>query len=332
LDTRKTKLPLEGAQEVYMGKSPPPVFPDWLPKAVRLQAKELWEKLPTEKDSAKAQRVLEQLIANPLMERVWDELYRPLRMPKDVVPALWAPRGIRFVNPACLTKASQAVALREKAQALRKEGGERNREDAAFLDFEVSAIASLPDPAPPDWNEQDCAAQVFFTRAYEIALRHEPVIISEGQAKVDKLQDIAERLRELAEELNLMDTIFSRRYAEKLEKVAADCDDDAKIIRPNLTKDPWVVPRRRGDLRRRTIVGKLASTTHELFYKILPSTIANVTNVIQSCENGASKKINRDGVRKLLGPDALRIRPSFGPLIYPMIQARAKKLKSKLGS
>ena len=303
-----------------MRKSPPPVFPDWLPKAVRLQAKELWKKLPTEKDSAKAQQVLEQLIANPLMERVWDELYRKLRIPKDTAPAVWALRNNDYVNPACLTKASLAAVLWEKAQELRKKGGQKNTEDAVFLDFEAGVIKSLPeDPAPPDWNEQDCAAQVFFTRAYEIALRHEPVIISEGQAKVDKLQDIAERLRGLAGELKLIDTNFSRRYAEKLEKVAADCDDDAKIIRPNPTKEPWVVPRRRGDLRRRTIVGKLASTTHELFWKILPSTIANVTNVIQSCEHGTSKKINRDGVRKLLGPDALRIRPSFGPLIYPMI-------------
>ena len=102
----------------------------------------------------------------------------------------------------------------------------------------------------------------------EIALKHEPVIISEGQAKVDKLQDIAERLRGLAGELKLIGTNFSRRYAEKLEKVAANCDDDAKIMRPNPANAPWLVPRKRGDLRRRTIVGKLASTTHELFYKI----------------------------------------------------------------
>jgi len=274
-----------------MRKSPPPVFPDWLPKAVRLQARELWEKLPTEKDPAKAQRVLEQLIANPLMERVWDELYRPLRTPHDTAPAVWALRNNLFVNPACLTKASQAAVLWGKAQELRKKGGQKNIEDAAFLDFEAGAIKSLPeDPAPPDWNEQDCAAQMFFTRAYEIALKHEPVIISEVQSKVDKLQHIAERIRGLAGELKLMDTILSRRYAEKLEEVAADCDDDAKIMRPNPAIAPWLVPRKRGDLRRRTIVGRLASTTHELFSKILPSTIANVTNVIQSCEHGTSKK------------------------------------------
>ena len=53
-----------------------PDFPDWLPDAVQQQAKKLWRKLPTEEDPVKAQKVLEQLISNPLMERVWDELYR----------------------------------------------------------------------------------------------------------------------------------------------------------------------------------------------------------------------------------------------------------------
>ena len=54
-----------------------PHFPEWLrPDAVRHEAKKLWSKLPTEKDPVKAQKVLEQLISNPLMKRVWDELYR----------------------------------------------------------------------------------------------------------------------------------------------------------------------------------------------------------------------------------------------------------------
>jgi hypothetical protein len=208
-----------------MRRPPRPTFPDWLPDAVRLQASELWERLPTEQDPAKAQQILERLIADLQMKRVWDELYRKQRIPEDIYN--------KFVNPACLTNASQAAAFRKMAQTLRKKGGERNKEDAGFLDFEARVIESLPeDPAPPDWNEQDCAAQVFFTRAYEIALKHDPVM----QAKVDKLQHIAERLRELAGELKLMDTILTRRYAEKLKEVAADCDDDAKITRPNLAK------------------------------------------------------------------------------------------------
>jgi hypothetical protein len=54
-----------------------PTFPDWLEKrsAVRDVAVEIWEQLPMEKDPAEAQQVLEQLISNPLMSRVWAELY-----------------------------------------------------------------------------------------------------------------------------------------------------------------------------------------------------------------------------------------------------------------
>ena len=53
-----------------------PDFPEWLQSAVRHEATRLWSKLPTEKDPIKAQKVLTQLISNPLMKRVWDELYK----------------------------------------------------------------------------------------------------------------------------------------------------------------------------------------------------------------------------------------------------------------
>jgi hypothetical protein len=309
----------------------PPSFPDWLPKAVRQQAKELWKKLPTEKDPAKAQQVLEQLIANPLMKRVWDELYRKMRMPRNTAPTLWALRHKVFFNPACLTNASKAAALREKAQELRKKGDEENIEDARFLDFEARVIQSLPeDPIPAEWTEQDRAAQLFFTRAYRIALDCDPQIVSDQQAKVGKLQKIAERLRESAKELKSVDSYVFSYYAKKLEKVASDCDDDAKVMRPNLANSPWLVPRKRGDLRQKTIVAKLAYTTLNLFSKILPSTIANVTNVICHCDHTGSgsvqrpvRKMTRDKIRKMIEPNALTIRPSFGPQVYPVVQARA---------
>ena len=207
-----------------MKRSSPPSFPDWLPKAVRQQAKELWKKLPTEKDPAKAQQVLEQLIANPLMEQVWDELYRKKEVPDHVVPALWAFDHKGFFNPACLKNASKAQALREKADQLRKKGGAKNIEDAKYLDFEAGLIQMLPeDPTPPEWSEQDCAAQLFLDRAYHIALDCEPKLLSDIQARASKLRNIAERIEELARELRSMDFIyFGQCYAEKLEEVAKD--------------------------------------------------------------------------------------------------------------
>ena len=84
-------------------------------------------------------------------------------------------------------------------------------------------------------------------------------------------------------------------YAEKLEDVADDCEDDAKVMTPSLVNSPWLIIRERGDLRLRTLVAKLAYCAFHLFLKILPSTIATVTNVIRECEDTdlVSKKMTR---------------------------------------
>jgi len=306
-----------------------PTFPDWLRNrnAVRLEASELWKKLPTEKDPAKAQQVLEQLILNPLMKRVWDELYRGNRDNQR-----------EFFNPACLTNASKAAALREKAQELRKKGGDKNTEDARYLDFEARVFQILPedDSVPPKFSEQDCAVQLFLARAYRIALDSEPVMVSDAQAKVKKLRYIAARLRRLASDLKSMDKYPFPYYAEKLKDVAADIDDDVKVMHPNPANAPWLRHRKRGDLRKQTIVAQLAYATHNLFSKILPSTIANVTNVILDCGEAGSEggrgpapQMTRDMVREIVGT-ALTIQPSFGPLIYPMVEARKKVLEVEL--
>jgi hypothetical protein len=88
-----------------------PEFPTWVRSAVRQEAAELWAKLATERDPSQAQKVLEELIANPLMKRVWDEMYRSKREnPKE------------FFNPARLSNTSQAAAYRDAANKLRKKG------------------------------------------------------------------------------------------------------------------------------------------------------------------------------------------------------------------
>jgi hypothetical protein len=302
-------------------KLPLPSFPEWVREAVREQAIELWMRLPAEKDPAKAQQVLGQLIANPLMERVWGELYRGSRG-----------KNGQFFNPACLTNASKVAALRKKAQELRKKGGEKNVEDAKFLDFEATLIQRLPEVrASPDWSEQNYAAQLFLARAYHIALNCEPEILSDPQSKVSKLRHISERLRGLARELESMGEYVFPYYANKLEEVADDCEDDAKVMTPNLVNSPWLIIRERGDLRLRTLVAKLAYCTHHLFLKILPSTIAHVANVIQDCEQQGDQRqaepLTRDIVRQVLGEHDLTIRPTFGPLVYPMFQTHDSKVQ-----
>jgi hypothetical protein len=233
-------------------------------------------------------------------------------------------------------------------------------------------------------SQQDSAARLFLARAYRIALDHELTVLADIQAKTKQLRDVAGRLKNLAQqlrsvaqELSSMGKILFPYYAErlevdayaaKLEHVAADCLDDAKILEPSRsytkrmkrrkekpsdvdsTKDvailatdhakekvvyePWIAVRRRGDIRRRTIVGKLAHVTHSLFMKPLYGTIANVTNVICAIDptnlttDGEAKSLTDEDVEEILGGYAREIRPSFA-LIYPVGRFETNKFPAK---
>ena len=146
-----------------------PQFPEWLRPAVRHEAEKLWSKLPTEKDPVKAQKVLEQLISNPLMKRVWDELYKTKSSNHQ-----------RFLHAAPLTNSSRAAVLREKADVLRDKGGDKNDHDADVLEFEARLIERIPEePADPGWSEQDRAVQLFLAHAFRAALENEPQVLAE---------------------------------------------------------------------------------------------------------------------------------------------------------
>jgi hypothetical protein len=260
------------------------------------------------------------------MKGVWNEVYREKR----------GARG-EFFNPARLTNRSKAVAIHKKAQELRKKAGEKDLEDAKFLDFEATLIERLPEvQVLREWSEQDCAAQQLLARAYRIALDCQPEKLSDIQSKSDKLRNISGRLRELARELESIGQYVYPYYADKIEVVADHCEDHAKVITPNLVNSPWLIIRdTETDPRLRTIVVKLAYCTHHLFLKILPTTIAHLANVIQDSEPDSlqRKNLTRDMVRTMLGEKhLLTIHPTFGPLIYPMFEARDRKVLRSLSN
>lgn len=290
-------------------------------------AERLRAELAAEQHPDKAREVLEQLISNPLMQSVWDELYRG--------------KHVGFFNPACLTNASNAAARREKAHELRKKGGEKEVRDAEFLEFEARLIEALPDEpdeqTDPKWSEQDCAVQLFLLRAYRAALDNEPEFVSDIQAKVSKLQSVAKELKKLAMDLLSVDIGVTEIYAKKLRDVAADCDDDAKVMEPNRANAPWLIARERGDTRRKTFVAKLSYATNFLFGKTLHNTIATVTNVVFSSNNASSNgdfdrvnPVKGTNVRNMLRDTAQGICPSFGPIIMPMFEARMKSRKTEM--
>jgi hypothetical protein len=310
-------------EEARVSTLPPPTFSNWVPPAIIETAERLYAQLATEQDPAKAEKVLSRLTSDLSMERVWDELYRK--------------KGEGFFNPACLTNASNAAAHREKAGELRKKGGEENVRDAEFLEFEARLIEVLPDEqTDPEGSEQDRAAQLFLSSAYRAALDTEPQIVPDIQAKVSKLREVADELKKLATELQFVGIGVTEIYAQKLREVAADCNDDAAIMEPNRANAPWLITRKRGDMRRRTFVGKLSYATNFLFKKTLLNTIATVTNVVFSSNNtdlsgdlGGLSPITGDDVRQMLPDNAQGIRPSFGPVIMPMLDARMKERKAE---
>ena len=111
-----------------------PDFPEFLQAHPALceRATALWLRLPTEKDPVTAERILAQLISNPQMKDVWDDIYRGRR---DALG------GGRYLNPACLTNKAQAAARRAKAKILhkiaeKKADKEPEFKEATLLEFE----------------------------------------------------------------------------------------------------------------------------------------------------------------------------------------------------
>jgi hypothetical protein len=290
---------------------PRPIFRNWLPPAVREVANHLHNELAAEKDPTAALEIWSRLVSDLRMKRVWDEIYKKRR---DIN---------RFMYPARLTNASNAAALREKAREFRDKGGDKNREDAFLLKLEARLIESIPEePIESKWSEQDLAAQSFFMRAYRIALTG-PALLSEIQPKVIKLREIADKLRTIASELHSIPIHVTEIYAEKLREVAADCEDDAKVMQ-NAANEPWTIARKRGDLRQRTFVTRLAHTNHFLFGDILRGTIATVTNVVLG--GSGHKELMDENVRAILQGNEPQIRPSLSPEIYRRISERMKIL------
>jgi hypothetical protein len=314
-----------------------PGFPFWLQNrsAVCQEAEELWSELPTENDSSQAQKALAELITNPLMKLVWDELYRNDRKNPG-----------EFMNPARLTNKSQAAAYRGAAIELREKGNEKNSEDANWLEFEARVIESVSEEwVYSDLSEQDCAARFLFSRVYRIALDHEPVILADVQAKTKQLRNIAGRLRSIAQQqlratatdLASVGEILGRyheqklevdAYTTKLDQIADDCLQDAIVMQP-VAGDLGIIVRKRGDIPLRTIVGKLAKVTYALFMKPLYGTIANLTNVICAIEQiklgldrDEAKIVTREDVIEMLGNYPPELRPSFGPLLEPALRQR----------
>jgi hypothetical protein len=262
-------------------------LPNWLPPSVIHTAKQLHSWLASEENPVEARKLWSRLVFDSRMKHVWAELYKKKRIHHKVTE--------EFLYPACLTNASDAVRKRRRAVELREKGGLKNVSEADLLEAEAALLERLYDrPADPRWSEQDRAVQLFLRHAYEAALNHEPVFLSDLEAKVSKLQKVAKQQRVDAAILN---SIGLKHVARKLEQIADDCDDEAFKILPHdsrfflQTDDPWIIARRRGDFELRTFVADLSIIIGSLFGQTLHGTLATVANVCLNRNDVTDRKV-----------------------------------------
>jgi hypothetical protein len=272
----------ERPAEVDVKSPPPPKYPDWLPEAVREHANSLWKTLPLETDPAKAQQVLEQLITNPLMKRVWTELYKKARINHKSTD--------QYKYPACVTNASRAARMRRRVAEIRHQIGRKSEVKA--LEFEADELDRMEDLFHDlRCSEQDLGAIRFLYWAYRKYLDLKPIFLSDLKAQSEKFIAVARNLREQAAALL---KLTDETTARQLEKIAADCDGRAKCMLPTSGDDPWVVTRQVNDVELRVFVAEFSSTTLELFETELYGILAVVAGVV------FNKNVTRSNVREIL--------------------------------
>jgi hypothetical protein len=286
------------AGEDRMSTSMKVTFPKWVPPAVIDAAKQIHAETASEENPVEAEEFWSRLVFDPRMERVWKELYKKKRIHYKPTE--------EFAHPACMTNASIAARNRRLALELRQQDGRKNKSEADFLDAEAALLEGEYDPpADPRWSEQERAMQLFLLRAYQAALDHELVYLSDLEAKVRKLQNVAKRLRSDAA---ILSSFGMEREARKLKNIASHCDDEAFNILPYddensahswslKTDDRWIIVRRQGDLELRAFVVSLSIITGTLFRKILYGTLATVSNVRFDRQDVTAEK-----VREMLRP------------------------------
>jgi hypothetical protein len=168
-------------------------FPAWIPPAVIEAAKELHGQLAKENDRSKAHELLCRLAPHPLMQRVWQEIFRKKRVRYKQTE--------EYFNPP-FTYASRIAAFRQNASHLRKKGGEVNEREAEsweaeanYLERERTLMGNVHPFAHRRWTRQERAAQIFFSDIYFGALHDEPVFLSSLAAKTEDLRALVGDLR-----------------------------------------------------------------------------------------------------------------------------------------
>ena len=270
-----------------------PEFPNGMNyAAVRDAATELWNRLPTEKDPAKAQQVLSRMITDLRMNRVWLELYEKTQIDDKL--------SRQYLHPGCVTYVSFAARNRRRAAEVRAKGGSLNERDAKNLEVEADILERSVDPRrDPRWTEQDLAVRLFFWHAYRGYVDLKPLFLSELNDKKERLVEVAKELRKQARTLQ---SLSKDDNAQLLERIASECLDDARKILPHPDDDdPGIIIRKSDNVELRTFAAALSHATRLLFEDELHRIIAIVADVVfNQVEFDKDGKTTREKVREML--------------------------------
>ena len=108
-------------------------LPKWVPEPVIEAAPELETLL--DEDETKARQILNRLVFDERMERVWKELYKKKRVHGSRTEEFW--------HPAYVTNAARAVRYLQEAANVRRNGGKFSEQYAAVLEREAAALTKV---------------------------------------------------------------------------------------------------------------------------------------------------------------------------------------------
>jgi hypothetical protein len=262
-------------------------FPAWLP-AIAHQAQLLFFETKREKNPTKALEVLLRLISDERMNLVWRRLY----IKKNATESK---------DPGAVSYKAIAARLRQRAQQLRNEGLAESELQAKYLEAEADFTDQEKFPAvDARWSEQDRAAQLFLWHNYKNALDIKPQIYSDFLAKSKNLTQIAQELRTISAKLDSLKPWFDAR--PELERIAARCEDAARLEDPKtFDDDPGLIRRRTGNEEWRTYIVNVSSSANLFFGNDLHGVVARVANVVFCRSETDTRKADAKKVKEILG-------------------------------
>jgi hypothetical protein len=243
-------------------------IPDWVPKSVAEEAKVIYEHSLLEGTAGKDSALLQRLISDLRMKRVYHQLRKKARDGNPFHPATFSPSSI-------------ARTARARAAKLRR----CNEEDRAVAAEEyAAALEKLPSPPADPWVEQDLAIRMLFSQAYSSALKYASAPTDAVNTGDQVFRSAAKQLRKVA--ATLREAGWEHK-ADKLERLAESYTRKAEVIKL----------RRRAGKTLRNYISDIGECTQDLFGERMYSTVATV-----ACVGFARNDIDNEFVRQILSP------------------------------